>query len=357
MAELFEKGLRAALLRAVAKRMKAWAEAVLSEPVEPETPRAEVSPREEEAPRAEEALPEAPSAPREPRPSHGPPSHWLRDVQALRAGPPAEWVEQVRQSAPHLLSSVEKPVSPPPAVPVFKFPPPARRTAEQVPSAPRNVATSTPRTRTPESPGVAAQPPTREARIEPPRVASSAPSVPRSPSSGRERREAQPRASMAEAPVVSAATQVSAPPSMPTPNRLRSEPGLAPRATRETASESPVREEELGPVSLLGPILTSMPIAEPARSLGRAEHATGPNTVLQVPRAPARAEAPGDAPKAPPLPAPGPSPRASSPPSEEWVVCYWPELPEPSSPDPEDAAALLQQWERLDRLDREQRGE
>lgn len=35
----------------------------------------------------------------------------------------------------------------------------------------------------------------------------------------------------------------------------------------------------------------------------------------------------------------------------------WPELPEPSSPESPDGAVLLLYWERLNRLDREQRGE
>ncbi len=35
----------------------------------------------------------------------------------------------------------------------------------------------------------------------------------------------------------------------------------------------------------------------------------------------------------------------------------WPELPEPPSPEPADEAVLLHQWERLLRLEREQRGE
>jgi hypothetical protein len=35
----------------------------------------------------------------------------------------------------------------------------------------------------------------------------------------------------------------------------------------------------------------------------------------------------------------------------------WPELPEALPADPAEAGALLRQWERLSRLDREQRGE
>jgi len=44
-------------------------------------------------------------------------------------------------------------------------------------------------------------------------------------------------------------------------------------------------------------------------------------------------------------------------PSKAQDLWPWPELPEPSSPDSPDGAVLLLYWERLNRLDREQRGE
>lgn len=44
-------------------------------------------------------------------------------------------------------------------------------------------------------------------------------------------------------------------------------------------------------------------------------------------------------------------------PFEEPQACPWPELPEPPCSDSTEAQAALRHWERLSRLDREQRGE
>jgi hypothetical protein len=72
------------------------------------------------------------------------------------------------------------------------------------------------------------------------------------------------------------------------------------------------------------------------------------NVVVPMPvlRAHALAEEPSPLAR-PPMP-------ESSNSEERWP---WPELPEPQSPESPDGAVLLLYWERLNRLDREQRGE
>jgi hypothetical protein len=83
-----EKPRRRSVLRVLARWVKGWAESVL----------------EEEAPR----VPPPPVAP--PMAGNGsPPEHWLQLVQSARRGPPADWVERVRQGAPHLLEKLEVP--------------------------------------------------------------------------------------------------------------------------------------------------------------------------------------------------------------------------------------------------------
>lgn len=51
-----------------------------------------------------------------------------------------------------------------------------------------------------------------------------------------------------------------------------------------------------------------------------------------------------------------PTPRGSEP-FEESRACPWPELPESPPADSTEAQSALRHWERLNRLDREQRGE
>ena len=82
------------LLSTLARRVRGWAENVLSEPSAPQEPSA------------------APPAGMRSEPTGIPPIHWLRDVQRLRAGPPADWMERVQKGAPHLLRSLPKPVAP-----------------------------------------------------------------------------------------------------------------------------------------------------------------------------------------------------------------------------------------------------
>jgi hypothetical protein len=51
------------------------------------------------------------------------------------------------------------------------------------------------------------------------------------------------------------------------------------------------------------------------------------------------------------------SPQAEPMPAEARRSGPWPDLPEPPPAESAEAGALLRQWERLGRLDREQRGE
>jgi hypothetical protein len=73
------------------------------------------------------------------------------------------------------------------------------------------------------------------------------------------------------------------------------------------------------------------------------------NAVVPVPPSQARAAVSQEVP-----PPAWPSTPEPSKGQERWP---WPELPESSSSEATDGAVLLLYWERLNRLDREQRGE
>ncbi|MFY1825181.1 hypothetical protein ACN47A_04655 [Myxococcus fulvus] len=114
-------------LRSVARRVKDWARAVLSEEeadfaaalsqarLMPERARPATSGPPITVPRGPPLPPASIMMVTAPAVGVGPPEHWLRDVQARRAmGPPADWVARVRKVAPHLVEGMTDEVSSPP---------------------------------------------------------------------------------------------------------------------------------------------------------------------------------------------------------------------------------------------------
>ncbi|MCP3059716.1 hypothetical protein LXT21_13095 [Myxococcus sp. K38C18041901] len=114
-------------LRSVARRVKDWARAVLSEEeadfaaalaqarLAPERVRPATSGLPITVPRGPPLPPASIKMVTAPAVSVGPPEHWLRDAQARRAmGPPADWVARVRKVAPHLVEGMTDETPPPP---------------------------------------------------------------------------------------------------------------------------------------------------------------------------------------------------------------------------------------------------
>ncbi|NVJ24078.1 hypothetical protein HUW62_22890 [Myxococcus sp. AM011] len=117
MAEPARGPVPGAWLRAVARKMKAWAESVLSEeesdfaaalaqarvPSEPASPSSTDGASAASTPVTVTAPPTGLS----------PPEHWIRDVQGRRTQtPPADWVARVRKVAPHLVEGLAEPEAP-----------------------------------------------------------------------------------------------------------------------------------------------------------------------------------------------------------------------------------------------------
>ncbi|MCP3166954.1 hypothetical protein [Myxococcus qinghaiensis] len=111
MAEPARRPVPGAWLRAVARKMKAWAESVLSEEesdfaaalAQARVPTQRSSPPSTDGARATST----PVTVTAPPVGLGPPEHWLRDVQGRRPqGPPADWVARVRKVAPHLVEGL-----------------------------------------------------------------------------------------------------------------------------------------------------------------------------------------------------------------------------------------------------------
>jgi hypothetical protein len=320
------------LLRALARWIKAWAESILAQ-----------------APEPEEQPPAPPPAPREvarARPPSEPPPQWVRDVQSLQAGPPADWVERVRRGAPQLLSPSERA--------------PSRRHA-----APPSPPIAAPAVGKHEAP-----------RVEPPLVEEPRPRV---RSGGEDARgEAEERPSRPSGP--------SAPEPVRQPYRLAQTGRLESRTLEQTRiiappTKSTLAQPESGHAGSARPPATSLEPREGA-STAWAEAVVPSVSRQPAPSAPAptrgpdpverrewhadsssppsgREPAPGNAPSAQPsLPWP-PLPKESllEAGSELPSRGPWTELPDAPPTEPSEGAALLLQWERLERLDREQRGE
>ncbi|MFY2562052.1 hypothetical protein ACN469_30945 [Corallococcus terminator] len=117
MADPARRPVPGAWLRAVARKMKAWAESVLSEEESDfaaALAQAHVPSEPASHPGTEGASsPAASVTVTAPPVGLGPPEHWLRDIQGRRAGgPPADWVARVRKVAPHLVEGLPEPKEP-----------------------------------------------------------------------------------------------------------------------------------------------------------------------------------------------------------------------------------------------------
>lgn len=373
-------------MRSVARRVKAWAEAVLSPASESSASSApEPSAGEEEAPREntvrQDAQPSEPTpAPREAGPvgtPGGPPVHWLRDIQALQMGPPADWVARVRRGAPHLLTRVTRGSIPPLTRAPFR---PGEPQLESRLSEPRSR-----------------EPVNTERNQVAPREPPSRPVVPSEPLRPEQSREPA-QAEMFEPRAIVRPALV---PSEIEPERPGVHSGLQPREMPVAAAprsgepaqvahsrpefiQPPPRAEVTGTAEpRLPETAAPTPLRAPAPEEAGSWHSSSPSTETEAPREPRVVSYPwGTEPVARPsstleqgsaddlsplIPAPWPelpeesepkpSPKNSSEAAEARASGPWPQLPETPLTESPEASALLLQWERLSRLDREQRGE
>ena len=367
MDERAQRRWRGRLARAMVRRLRAWAEAVLAEPAGTGPAlRLEVPPQEEASP-------------------SGTPAGWLKDVQGLKASPPADWVEFVRRNARNAPVRMANRVSAP-------------RLAPAEPPAPQPALPAACEVRTAEvAPTVVPQPPRRESS----EGTSFIPGTPVSPKGWLSEPQAGPRAGQragtprppASATPGASTPRVSLPPvfqELPVERpRARPVPRFEPR---EASPTGPSRSEVLGQLLRPGPqaqppdsradayarILTpilSRPRHSEVRSAVKARPREQPSAALpfwsEEPAVERRADS-GQGPQEdlaalierswPDLAEKEEQQQAQPPTtlperSEIRWSAPWPDLPEAPSADPAEAGALLRQWERLSRLDREQRGE
>lgn len=340
------------LMRAVARRLKAWAEAVFTEPSGA-------------------------------RPASSPPTGWLKDMQRLKSGPPADWVEFVqrnarngparmanRVSAPRPAASAEPPppqLSPlaprrvrgeaalpgtpaPPKGPSFMGEIPAVPRAEQRVETSGASAIETPRAVVPRR---APAPTFQEFRVERPME--------------RPMHLFEPREAASPVP-----TRREVPEQVPSPGQQ-----VHPPASRADAHGPSAPERTRADGSLVARIL--------APFTSRPQHTEARSAAAAVPRERSPVAYPwGEEPAVERLIAPEQEPQEDLPTlierswpdlleKEERQVTRppretparpeilwtgpWPDLPEVLPAESAEAEALLRQWERLTRLDREQRGE
>lgn len=315
---------RRGLLRVLARWVKGWAESVL----------------EEEAPR----VPRPPASP--PVSGNGtPPAHWLQLVQSARRGPPADWVERVRKGAPHLLERLEaapSPAPPPrgpvalPRAPVPAVVRPQARSPEPVLPAREPLPVSPPSPRVERVPRVHLRPESSRGAMPAPRESGP---VPATPSPEETTPRAVPRAPRPRA--------VPLRPAIPTPSptaEVRPPPAQAPR--QDTAVPAP-----------------SPPARPRAVSPGTPPVESRPRAAVFSPVLPPRSLAPPAAePAAPPRdavsrPAPSALPPVRDMETPADMRPAWPEVLEAPANESTDTLAALRDWERLKRLEREQRGD
>jgi hypothetical protein len=349
--------LRDLVVRVVAQRLKAWAEAVLAEAGEAEPSAAPVTSRVA-APRVAVSLAPAPLEPEEQEFSEGPPAQWLRDAQALHGGPPEDWLKYSRR----------RPAVPAPAPePVTELPAEVSREVEaEVERAEPSLVPAE----------------WKESAPRPPPARGEWPVLPSAPA-GRERFEWQPVISRVERPAGSAPSEATASPVARPP--LPPEPWVVPLPSRpmtsaepwvvEVAATLPSLGEEPVPTRASGPVAFSAepfqpaparrseptPLVEALAPLPSGPHAPARNVLALVP-APRELASPEEEEPSPGWPAlpsreTGSVSQKATGPSEEQERWPWPELPESSAAEPSEGAALLLSWDRLLRLDREQRGE
>ncbi|MCY1019930.1 hypothetical protein [Pyxidicoccus sp. MSG2] len=408
MAETSQTPWRPAWVRAVARRMKAWAESVLAEePDSSATPG--TAPRPESVAagsRGAEGV--APPSPTAPEPSFEDlEARWLRDLEARRSVPLGDWVARVRRGAPRFLEEVQRdglvPAPPRGARSVTGTtahgpPPPAWTAPNELPPPPP-----------PSPPDVQAEGGEVHARREsPPAIRSSSasrpsppPAVPfwtAAPSPRPEADVARSAPSTPPSPEPRAAFRAPSAPERP-PVGDESWPAPAPRAPPLHEAGAPVQRspwDDFPPFASEGRT-TRTPTRVPSPVPPRAEEESPSPTerVKVLPRpAPPRAQTPwveADAgprfaPREPPrnqvssredegtwdgdrsphmwrprlVEAPPPTqPEFSATPDEPAAgpANPWPELPPVPVPESTETVVELRQWERRRRLDREQRGE
>ncbi len=353
----------------MARRLKAWVEAVLAEPsgAQPAL-RLELPPRGEAAP-------------------SGAPVGWVREVQGLKSGPPADWAEFVRRNARNV-----------PAHPPSRGSAP--RTAPVEPPSPQPSLSATREVRSEEEAATVVPLFPRRESPEGPPVLPAGPALPRAPSFMSEFREVPRMRHQAEtsgAPAVET-PGTSAPRAVPAPvfQELRAErpleravPHFEPRDAspaalprREVPDQapnpgpyipSPARDHTPMVARILAPIAPrSWPSEErfAAAAVPREKSSVAYpwNEEPAVWRQPAsEQEPPEDLSTLIERSWPGltekeeqqqaqPTSAAPERPEIRWSG-PWPDLPEADPPESAEAGALLRQWERLSRLDREQRGE
>lgn len=364
-----KRSWRDRLTSAMARRLKAWAKAVLSEPSEA-------------------------------KPASSPPTGWIKDVQGLKSGPPADWVEFVQRNARNGPARMANRASAPRPAASAELPQPS-------PSAKREVRTEE------MAPTVVPQPPGREITEGAPALPGT-PALPKGPSLMDEI-QAVPRAEQrVETSGASAfeTPRAAAPRAAPVPTFeeiMMERPMDRPMhrfASREASSPVPSRREV--PEQVPGPEQQVHPPAsradphgpsEPERTradgplvarilapfTSRPQHSRGRSAEAAAPRELIPAAYPwSEEPAVERQIAPGQEPQedlstlierswpdllekedrqlaqwpSETParPEIRWTG-PWPDLPDVLPAESAETEALLRQWERLTRLDREQRGE
>ncbi len=304
----------------------------------------------------------------------GPPAHWQQLLNSGRRGPPADWVERVRRGAPHLLEGLdlgdeqhESPPAPPQPAP---RPPPrvlprrggasSRPGPKARPSSPASLPLPVPGDSWPVQPTA----PREEERTTPSEVRS-APVPPSTP---------RPRAGVPLLrPARERGSEVSAPGSWPReargrpsfPRHEESTPRVIPTNAREDARSTRARgpsptERTPNPAPVPRPYSGAHGDARVAPSLSPSPHVPARNALVApgarsssflsseptpheapLPREKGRVETPFSLDRASPF----------------EISHPWPEPPELPSTEPTEPLAVLRDWERLRRLEREQRGE
>jgi hypothetical protein len=343
-------------VRVVARWVKDWAESVLKEPdtSTPHSAQAPLSLWERDGVR----VPVPPSSNLD---TGGPPEHWKQLLSTQRRGPPADWVERVRRGAPQLLEGLdlgnERPESPAvPPKPVLQSPPRMPLRSGGTPPRPEPEAHLSRPSPLPTAP--------REEESMPPSEMRRAPVPP--PTTGPRAGARLLRPARERGPEV--------PTSATRPQEEQGSPSF-PRPEESTPRVTPPNTREVAP-----PTRARGPSLRPLPETPRMERTPNPAPVPR-PDAGAHGDARGLAPKRNTVVAPAaraslmpsePTPRESpfpreksraetSPPldraSPSETSHPWPEPPELPSTEPTDPLAVLRDWERLRRLEREQRGE
>ena len=329
-----------------------------------------------------------------PQPDAGPPEHWMQRVRSTRRGPPADWVERVRRGAPHLLEGLEleeAPVKPPrrepmsvmgsvpappprPRVPLSSPPPPGREMPGRVPlmrpsvpqtpvsvapavvhsvvhsvmhSAPAPVRSSGPRT----GASVPRPPPEREAtalvsgiaRLDARTAPREGGSIPSALRMGPQREAGSTRTrglSFRPLPETSSSPESQRFMPLPGTRSVQQEGNPGPQSFTPSPCPSPRGRGVMGSVMAPG-------LAVGAASLPPTRSSSFPMPEPSVPET--------SRPRATARSAPSSAPGMAF--SSEEALPAWPEPPELPSPEPGDPLVVLRHWERLRRLEREQRGE